>query len=86
MNISKEGYNPNSMSVVVQADNVAQAHMLIERIPSKLTVDKQLLDFGEELSTLSFTIVNRGYSDLAYKVEKGDCQWVSVSPEFDGSR
>lgn len=83
LNISKEGYNPNSMSVVVQADNAAQAHMLIERIPSKLTVDKQLLDFGEELSTLSFTIVNRGYSDLAYKVEKGDCQWISVNPEFD---
>lgn len=83
VNINKEGYNPNSATVVVQADNVAQANMLIERIPSKLTVDKQLLDFGEELSTLSFTIVNRGYSDLAYKVEKGDCQWVSVSPEFD---
>lgn len=81
--ISKEGYKQNSSTVSVHAGEPTSAHLLIERIPSSITADKTLLDFGESLSTLSFTIVNSGYTDLAYKVEKGSCVWLSVEPEAD---
>lgn len=81
--ISKEGYTPTTDKITVQAGQPTAAHLLIERIPASITADRTLLDFGEEVATLSFRIVNSGYSDLAYKVEKGDCPWLSVDPETD---
>lgn len=81
--ISKEGYTPTTDKITVRAGQPTAAHLLIERIPASITADRTLLDFGEELTTLSFRIVNSGYSDLAYKVEKGDCPWLSVDPETD---
>lgn len=81
--LQKDGYEPAKENIVVDLGEPTMAHLLIERIPASLTVDKTLLDFGESLSTLSFTIVNTGYSDLAYKVETGDCLWLSVDPETD---
>lgn len=83
LSIRKEGYKPNETTVIVRAGNPTSAHLLIERMPASLTADKNSLDFGESLTTLSFTIVNSGYTDLAYKVEKGDCAWLSVEPEAD---
>lgn len=83
VNISKEGYTPNTSKISVEAGQPTTAHLLIERIPAAITADRKLLDFGEELTTLSFRIVNTGYSDLAYKVEKGDCLWMTVDPETD---
>lgn len=83
ISISKEGYTPTTDKLTVKAGQPTAAHLLIERIPASITADRTLLDFGEELTTLSFRIVNTGYSDLAYKVEKGDCSWMSVDPETD---
>lgn len=83
LSIHKEGYKENSSTVSVHAGDPTSAHLLIERIPSSITADKTLLEFGENLTTLSFTIVNSGYADLAYKVEKGSCVWLSVEPEVD---
>lgn len=81
--IRKEGYNPNTISATVKTGNPTSVHMTIDRIPASLTADKNLLDFGENLTTLSFTIVNSGYTNLAYKVETGHCEWLSVEPETD---
>ena len=83
LSIHKEGYKQNNSTVSVHMGDPTSAHLLIERIPSSITADKTLLDFGESLTTLSFTIVNSGYTDLAYKVEKGNCVWLSVEPEAD---
>lgn len=83
ISISKEGYTPTTDKLTVKAGQPTAAHLLIERIPASITADRTLLDFGEELTTLSFRIVNTGYSDLAYKVEKGDCSWMSVDTETD---
>lgn len=80
VNISKESYQSNTSQILVTAGQPTQAHLLIERIPAAITADRNLLDFGEEFTTLSFTIVNTGYSDLAYKVEKGNCIWMKVNP------
>lgn len=79
--IRKEGYSSNTGEVMVRAGETAQSHLLIGRQTASLTADKTELDFGESISTLSFSIVNRGYSNLEFKVEIGRCSWLSVDPD-----
>ena len=83
LTLSKEGYKTGNRTVTVRPGDPTSAHLLIERIPASLTADKTALDFGENLTTMSFTIVNTGYTDLAYKVETGGCEWMSADPETD---
>ncbi len=83
LSIRKEGYKTNTITAEVKAGKPTSLHMTIDRIPASLTADKNLLNFGESLVALSFTIVNSGYTDLAYKVETGHCPWLSVEPETD---
>ena len=83
INIRKESYTPTSGHVSVKAGQTTQSHLLIDRIPATITADRELLDFGESIGTMSFTIVNSGYTDLAYKVETGNCPWISVDPIND---
>lgn len=83
LSIRKEGYNPNTVDATVKAGVPTSVHMTIDRIPASLTADKTLLDFGESLTTLSYKIVNSGYTDLAYKVETGGCEWLATDPEVD---
>ena len=83
LSIRKEGYTPNTVNATVKAGTPTSVHMTIDRIPASITADKTLLDFGESLTTLSFTIVNSGYTDLAYRVETGGCEWLSTDPEMD---
>lgn len=79
--ISKEGYTPSNSRITVRAGEVSSAHLLIGRITASLTADKSLLEFGDQVETLSFKIVNRSYQDLEYVVETGSCDWLSVKPE-----
>ncbi|MDE6006198.1 MAG: carboxypeptidase-like regulatory domain-containing protein [Muribaculaceae bacterium] len=79
--ISKEGYTPTNSRLTVKAGETTQAHLLISRITASLTADKSLLEFGDQVETLSFKIVNRSYQDLQYVVEIGSCDWLSVKPE-----
>ncbi|MBD5239754.1 MAG: carboxypeptidase regulatory-like domain-containing protein [Bacteroidales bacterium] len=81
LEIKKDGYESNNAVISVSANEIAQAHLLIERLPAVITTDRTLLEFGEELTTLSFAIVNRGYTELTFRVEKGNCSWISVNPE-----
>lgn len=83
LSIRKEGYTPNTVNATVKAGTSTAVHTTIDRIPASITADKTLLDFGESLTTLSFTIVNSGYTDLAYRVETGGCAWLSTDPEVD---
>ena len=79
--ISKEHYSPATGTVSVRNGETASAHLLIERQAASLTSDKTELDFGKDLSTLSFNVVNPGYKDLHFTVETGDCDWVKCNPE-----
>lgn len=81
--IRKEGYSSNTINATVKAGKPTSLHTTIDRIPASLIADKTMLDFGESLTTLSFTIVNTGYTDLAYKVETGHCPWLYIEPETD---
>ena len=80
--LSKEGYKSGSSTVTVNAGTDAEANLLIERIPAVITLDRKLLDFGDNASmnTLSFNMVNNNYVDLDYKVIE-NCGWIeSVDP------
>lgn len=79
--INKEGYSQNTKDIYVKVGDSTPAHLLIERLPASITADKSLLEFGGQVQTMSFTIVNRGYTDLKYSIEKGTCDWLSVKPD-----
>ncbi len=78
VNISKEGYNPNKITVRVKASESTTAHLLIERIPSIITADRAILDFGANasLNTLAFNIVNSSYENLEWSIEE-NCNWIT---------
>ncbi len=78
--VEKEGYSSASKSIMVyKGEN--KYDFTIDRVAGEITVDKEVLDFGQTLTTLSFKMVNKAYSDLEYKVEKGDCKWLSTDPQ-----
>lgn len=78
LDISKEDYKANNAKVNVRAGNSTLAHLLIERIPSIVTADRETLDFGANpsLNTLSFNIVNSSYEDLEWEIEER-CDWIT---------
>ncbi len=86
LTIKKEGYNPNTKEVEVVDNRMTQAFLLIERIPAVVTADTSELDFGEEVSTLAFSIVNPGYETLEWYVEydKKDA-WISEIKPNEGA-
>ena len=75
--ISKEGYKDNSANVRVLGGKTTETHLLIERIPAVLTIDRDVLDFGENYSntTLSFSMVNKNYVDLDWEIVYS-CRWI----------
>lgn len=82
LTIKKEGYNPNTKEVEVVDGRMTQAFLLIERIPSVVTADRNELDFGSSygVNTLSFNIVNNDYETLEWEIVN-NCGWIeSVTP------
>ncbi len=77
VSITKEGYNSASRNVRVVPGQTAEVNFTIERIPAVVTVDRDVLDFGDgsDVNTLSFNIVNAGYEDLEWTIEY-DCPWI----------
>lgn len=75
--LSKEGYKDNESSVQVTNGKTLESHFLIERIPAVLTIDRDVLDFGDNYSntTLSFSMVNKNYVDLDWEI-KYYCRWI----------
>ncbi|MDE6295945.1 MAG: carboxypeptidase-like regulatory domain-containing protein, partial [Muribaculaceae bacterium] len=78
--VSKEGYTSTSGKVTVKSGENTFLHMMVGRLPSSIVSDKTSLDFGDMIETLSFKIVNRGYTDLEYVIVTGNCEWLSVKP------
>ena len=78
LDFSKEGYKTNSAKVNVRVGSPTSAHLLIERIPSIVTADRETLDFGDNQShnTLSFNIVNSSYEKLSWEIEE-HCEWIT---------
>lgn len=81
--INKEGYLPNDKKVTVQIGKTSPVHLLIERIPAIVKVDKEKIDFGNDksLNTLSFSLINSSYEDLDWSIEQ-NCDWITeVKPQ-----
>lgn len=74
----KTGYKSGTKTVSVNTGNETETHLLIERIPEVITIDRETLDFGDNASmnTLSFNIVNSHYIDLSYEVIE-NCGWIT---------
>jgi hypothetical protein len=86
VSISKEGYKPFSKSITVVAGKNADGHISIERIPAIVTVDREMLNFGESesVNTLSFSIVNSSYEDLIWYIEQ-NCTWIKDIKPVSGT-
>lgn len=81
--LSKKGYNDTSSKATVNSGLATEVHLLIERIPAVITIDREELDFGENesMNTLSFNMVNNNYVDLDYAIIE-NCGWIeSVDPQ-----
>lgn len=83
LQIDKEGYKlATKENVVVEAGKSANVDLLIERIPAVVTVDRDMLDFGDNESNtiLSFSIVNSSRDDLTWEIQQS-CPWIkTVNP------
>ena len=75
--LSKEGYKDNSNTIQVTNGKTVESHLTIERIPAVLTIDREVLDFGDNYSntTLSFSMVNKNYVDLDWEIIYS-CRWI----------
>lgn len=76
---TKDGYKNGETVVTVAAGIDSEAHLLIERVPAVITVDRDILDFGDAsgTSTLSFKIVNPGYETLMWSISYDKrCKWL----------
>lgn len=83
ISLSKNGYKSVSNDVTVNSGAPSEVHLLIERIPAVITIDREVIDFGENdsMNTLSFNMVNNNYVDLDYTIIE-NCGWIeSVDPQ-----
>lgn len=85
LTLTKEGYTPTSKTLEVKAGGQSNGYVLISRVPSVVTVDRDSLEFGSgsEVNSLSFNIVNSGYEDLEWEIEY-DCDWISEIKDTKG--
>ena len=64
--------NAGSGSIKVKVGYIAPS--------AEIALSKSKLDFGENLTYLSFDIENDGNADLTYNISTGSERWLSVSP------
>ncbi|NDV59251.1 carboxypeptidase regulatory-like domain-containing protein [Bacteroides sp. 519] len=84
--ITKESYNSKTEQITIVAGQDVEKQIIIERIPAVVTVDRDILDFGDKdkTSTLSFSIVNSGYEDLVWSAEY-ECPWIKEINPSNGT-
>lgn len=78
----EEYYSGATKTVQVKASESTRCDIMLSRLPAKITVDPEEVDFGSNESGTfkSFMIVNRYLDDLEWVVEH-KCEWiVSVAP------
>lgn len=82
--ISKEGYLSYEEEFIVQSAKPIPAHLLIERIPAKISVNKDTLDFGSTSNFISFKIINSTYGDLDWTILQV-CPWIKEIQPSNGT-
>jgi hypothetical protein len=79
VSISKKGYKPATKSITVVVGQNANGHILIERIPAIVTVDRDVLDFGENESVFTLTFSPKSSTSLSTVTIAG-IRAISICP------
>lgn len=79
---SKFAYGISSKKVKVDEATTGQANFTLSGIPIQ-GISNTYLDFGLDLTTLSFTITNSGKKKLVYSIITSQDDWITVDP-FSG--
>lgn len=68
--VTKKGYEDGINTVSVVGGKRSECNIKMKRIPAYVTADKEVLDFGDNitLNTLSFNIVNGSYENLSWHI------------------
>ena len=85
ISFEKSGYRKGSKTVSVLTGDDNEVHLLIDRIPEIITIDREVLDFGDNASTntMSFNIINSYYSDFKYEIIE-NCGWIVKADPASG--
>ncbi len=80
--VSKKNYESNTRHIIVEVDKTVSGDVTLNKASSKLKLSTTELNFGENWSTLSFSISNIGSSgSISWHVSTVGCSWLEVSPE-----
>ncbi len=75
----KDGYQDNNKSVTVKVGETVNGDVLLTPIVPDLEVSVPALDFGETLTSLSFTITNTGNGSLNWSITE-QIPWLVINP------
>lgn len=79
VSVSKSGYKSDKKVVFVQAGRDVNLDFQLTPNIGNLTVSQNLLDFGNETTTLTFDIANTGNAVLKWQIAE-DITWLSCNP------
>lgn len=79
LSLSKPDYQSDTKTVTVRAGETTQVQYSLTPSTSSLSVSQTKLDFGNDVTNLSFDISNPGYAALTWQIAE-DCAWFSCSP------
>ena len=76
---SKSGYNADKKTVFVQAGNDTNLDFQLTPSTGNLVLSQNSIDFGNEITTLTFDISNNGNAALIWQLSE-DASWMSCNP------
>lgn len=79
--IKKSGYKTGSKSISVVPGETASGSLLLKKGESNIQLSAESINFGNQLTSLSFKIMNIGTSgEVKWNISDINADWLSVSP------
>ena len=75
----RDGYEPDTKKVKIEAGISSRVDMVLTPLRPKLTVSTDILEFGEENTTLTLDITNTGKGILQWQITE-DIEWLECKP------
>lgn len=79
VSVSKSGYQTDKKNVFVQAGQDANLDFQMTPSTGNLTLSQNSLDFGNDVTTLTFDVTNSGNAALTWQLSE-DVSWLSCNP------
>ena len=76
----RDGYEPDTKKVKIEAGISSRVDMVLTPLRPKLTVSTDILEFGEENTTLTLDITNTGKGILQWQITE-DIEWLECKRE-----